>query len=313
MKILDCSLRDGGHLNNWSFDIRFAQDLYNCACKSNIDYFEVGYRNSSNKLNLGDFAYCSDDFLFEIFANKSSYCKLTLMAQHGKFSTNDFKNKTETLIDVVRVATYPNSIKESFAECKILKEKGYDVFLNLMAISKYTEDMFKTIYDLPNKDILNYLVISDSFGALTPKQVSEIVKKLISEGFSNIGFHAHNNLQLAFANTLTALDSGCTLVDGTLTGIGRAAGNTPIELLLCNLAKTNSKYNPEIYMDIIQKYYPEKYNSVLTMISGISNIHPNYIDLLNDKFESNNSKILANTKLLAQNAPIEYDKRALIF
>ena len=308
MKILDCSLRDGGHLNNWSFDDKFAQDLYNCAKNSNIDYLEVGYRNSMYVNTNGAYAYSRDEFLSDIFANKSPKCKITVMAQHGKFSLNDFIKKEGSIVDVVRVATYPDTIQNAFDECVQIKDKGYEVFLNLMAISRYKNDTFEILESLNNKDILDYLVISDSFGALFPNQVKIIVDKLLQCGFDKIGFHAHNNLQLAFANSLTAIESGCDLIDATINGLGRGAGNLPIELLLGYLSKNDNKYNIKYYLELINQYFTQKHDSILTMIGGLSGIHQNYLDDLQYKFGTDIHQIFLNAENIAENASIHYDK-----
>jgi len=290
MNILDCTFRDGGHLNRWDFDNQCVIDSYIASAKSNVDYFEIGYRTPSSIKNLGSFAYCDDNFLLDLIEPINN-CKLTLMIDAGK-SNVEIKDCIieNTIIKAIRVAAYPYELNKALSLVEEIKNKGYEVFLNLMAFSEFTEENFKTLRDWKNKEILNAIYFADSFGSFLPNNTIKCIKSLKEINYNNIGFHAHNNLQLAFANTLAAIDHGVKYVDASIYGMGRGSGNLQIEVLISYLEKTrNIKYNPVPYLNIIDQFFIEifeKYRwgyNLQSLMGGIKNIHPYYISTLFEK------------------------------
>lgn len=312
MKILDCTLRDGGHLNNWSFDTNFAKDLYLTAVNSGVNYFEVGYRISNNINNLGAFAHCDDSFISELFEKKNN-CKITVMAQQGKFSVNDFVDvSTNTSpIRAIRVATYPHTIKEAYYECIKLKNKGYDVFFNLMATSRFESDHYTILEKLPNKNLIDYIVFSDSFGFMLPNEVSIVTKKLSNIGFNNIGFHSHNNQQLAFANALSAIDAGCSIIDATVCSMGRGAGNLSMEAILCYLNRQGENITPISYFKFIEKYLPDNLEHIHNLIAGHFNLHPKYISEFISRNKPTVDELWDISEYLSLNTPVFFDGKYL--
>jgi len=247
VKVLDCTLRDGGHINNWKFSDDCIKATISAAQNSKIDYVEVGY--------------------------KMPEC---LKASNGNFVVMvDAKNlqPVSKIADYVRVACYPEQIKIAVSAVEDYKKQGFGVFLHLMTADKFEDwDILKT---WQNKDIMESIYFADSFGSFMPSDVEYIYKKLQDCGFEKISFHAHNNLQLAFANTIKAIELGAYSVDGSVFGMGRGGGNLPIELLLRYLDKDNKKY-----LELIEKYFIdiyEKFNwgySLNSLISGLNNVHP---------------------------------------
>lgn len=283
-KILDCTIRDGGHVVGWNFSEECVKEAYQAATISGVDIFEVGYRYSNPKPEWGDFASCRDDFLFSLFA-KESDCKLSVMVDIGKSALNDFGpcSKEFTPLTYVRVSAYPDRLVEAFEFCSGLLEKGYRVFLNLMAISDFADSDFNKIEKWSEKKFLDAFYFADSFGSLYPNDIEKFYNKLSQIGVERISFHSHNNLQLAFANTLKAMELGFYSVDASIYGMGRGAGNLPIELILAHLANINrERFNPIYYLNIIERYFvklkqenPWGY-TIPFMLSGSKNIHPTY-------------------------------------
>lgn len=247
VKILDCTLRDGGHVNNWEFTEECILSTVKTAENSDIDYIEVGYKMPE--------------------CIKSSSAKLVVMIDTKNIQPVDNK------ADIVRVACYPNQIKEAVNAVENFKAQGFDVFLHLMTADKFED--WNYIKKWKNKNILEAIYFADTFGAFMPRDVEKIYKKLQSCGFEKISFHSHNNLQLAFTNTIKAIELGAYCVDVSVFGMGRGGGNLPVELLLKYLDKDNS-----LYLNLIKKYYLDlknKYNwgySYSTLVSGLENIHP---------------------------------------
>lgn len=246
-KILDCTLRDGGHINNWKFsDECILATLKTCE-NSGIDYFEAGY--------------LMPDCI------KSASTKLVIMV--------DAKNIGEVskTADCVRLACYPQQIRTAISAVEDFKEQGFEVFLHLMTADKFED--YKLLKNWKNKDILTSIYFADSFGSFMPSDVEMIYRKLEDCGFENISFHAHNNLQLAFTNTIKAIELGAYSVDASVFGMGRGGGNLPVEVLLKYLGKNYSQY-----LELIKKYYVDLYNlynwgyGYDALIGGLKNIHP---------------------------------------
>lgn len=312
MKILDCTLRDGGYTNNWDFDINFAINLYETALNSDISYLEVGYMNNSFNKNKGVFATC-DDSLLEKISTKTDKCQLIVMTDANRFDSNLFVDKSQktTPLAGVRIATYPQNIVNALMYCKVLKDKGYEVFLNLMVAGVLSDDAFRYLENHSNDKSIDWLVFSDSFGNMTPDKVENIAKTFINIGFKNLGFHSHNNLQMALINSITAMNSGCSLIDATVKGLGRGAGNLPIELFLGYLERINTEYTAINYVQFIENYFPESTKYLCNLISGLDNIHPSYLEYLAKHTNKSISCIYEFSKHIKNECPIEFNKNVL--
>lgn len=255
-KILDCTLRDGGHVNNWKFSDECIIASLKAAELAGVEYFEVGY----------SFPEC----LNSVYENTN----LVIMRNASGQLLFDY-GKAE----YIRVAAYPDEIKKAISDCEFYLSRDLNVFLHLMTADKLEEKHYKILSGWENKNILTSLYFADSFGTFTPNTVESIFENLKGCGFEKISFHAHNNLQLAFANTLKAIELGAYSVDGSIYGIGRGAGNLPVELLAWALGKNNKPY-----LDVIKKYYIDLHKNYQwgydykNLIGGLYNLHPNEID-----------------------------------
>lgn len=315
MNIIDCTIRDGGHINNWNFDDSVVRAAYFAASKSGIDFFEIGYRVSDSKKNLGKYAYSDDDFLFTLFENQDHKCKLLIMVDAGKADDINFKkcDLKNTPIYGIRVAAYPYEYHKAITLVDKLFSLGYKVYLNLMASSEITNEQYEILNKWEGKNKIDAIYFADSFGSLIPSDIPFFVNKLKEIGFNNIGFHSHNNLQMAFANTLKAIECGANYIDASIYGMGRGAGNLPIEIFLGYLEKTgNLKYNTVPYLDVIQNYFLELFNKytwgydLRVLIGGLANIHPYYIDELFEQNSYSIDEIWAISKLIKEKCPTSY-------
>ena len=235
--MLDCTLRDGGYYTNWDFQ-NDTLDAYLASMESlPIEYIEIGYRNTINKEYKGEFYYCNIDTI--------KYCKERLknkriaMVLDAKCCLpSDVEmliGEVSEYIDMVRLAIRPDDIKHAIELATKIKELGLIVCFNVMYMSDWDNypNFYTEIKALKNVD---YFYMVDSYGSVTPKQVEEIYKKVKATVNCAIGFHGHNNLELALINTIVALECGCDIVDSTITGMGRGAGNLKTELLLTYLS-----------------------------------------------------------------------------
>lgn len=309
VKILDCTFRDGGHLLNWNFNKDTVERVMTTISNSGIDYFEIGYRSNAGQnqnRDIGPYALCNEDYLYEI-KERSGLHNLTVMMDVGKSKKSNFILKSNSSIDCVRVATYAKDIDLAIEHAEDLLDKGYEVFINLMALTHVDK---KDLVEIINKidrisSDLEAIYFADSFGSMFPNDVGNIVSIIKDHTDSRIGFHGHNNLQMAFSNSLSAIESGAEYIDSTLYGQGRGAGNLPTEILCAYLNSINNsdKFNLDCLVSVIQDIFLGCANkvdwgySLESFITGVTNSHPNSFNEL----ESDNISLLDGFIALKEN------------
>jgi 4-hydroxy 2-oxovalerate aldolase len=313
-RILDCTIRDGGHLNQWQFDPACVKAAYYAALKSGVNYFEAGYRYPAGKKAMGLFAYSTDELLGELFVASES-CKLSVMIDAGKCETTQFQDcrPEKTPLRAVRVAAYPYELEKATRMVEKLHDKGYEAFINLMASSELSKDNYSYLTAWRRKDVLSGIYFADSFGSFIPRDISEQMAKLRAAGFERVGFHSHNNLQMAFANTLRALEEGAVCVDASIYGMGRGAGNLPIEILLGYLEKSgDNEYNTVPYLDVIERYFLKLFEEIgwgyglEALMGGLANIHPYYAENLFKNNLYTVEEIWNALQLIKERCPISF-------
>ncbi|CAM3606617.1 aldolase catalytic domain-containing protein [Marinicrinis lubricantis] len=281
-KILDCTIRDGGLVNNWDFSEEFVRNLYEGLNEAGVDYMEIGYKNSPKLLKgadeAGPWRFLNDDFLKKVIPQKLN-TKLSALVDIGRVDENDILPRSESMLDLIRVACYARDVDKAIRLVEIFHERGYETTLNIMALSNVMEneltEALEQIKDCP----VDVVYIVDSFGSLNNSEIEYFIekfKKLLPN--KKLGIHAHNNMQLAFSNTLLAAEKGVAYLDSSVYGMGRAAGNCNTELLVANLK--NPKYKLRPVLDIIERFMVEMrenwewgYN-IPYMITGTLDEHP---------------------------------------
>jgi 4-hydroxy 2-oxovalerate aldolase len=246
--VLDCTIRDGGLMNNHQFDDQMVKAVYKACVESGIDYMELGYKASRKIIVPGEhgaWKYCTEDDMRRIVGDNPTALKLTVMADAERTDYHeDILPKNQSVIDMVRVATYISQIPTALEMVKDAHDKGYETTVNLMAVSTVPEYELNEGLELLAGSETKAVYVVDSFGTLYSEQVEHLVRKYLhycKEAGKEVGMHAHNNLQLGFANTIEAIVLGANLLDATMAGLGRGAGNCPMELLIGFLH--NPKYN----------------------------------------------------------------------
>lgn len=234
-KILDCTLRDGGYYTNWDFSPKLVRDYVSVSSALPIDYLEVGYRNPPAPGYFGEYYYLPTSLLRSLRDAIPANIKLAAMldAKNCTESMMPFILKDcEGLIGLIRLAVDPAKIENFIGMARIIKEHGIDVSFNLMYLSKY-KDMPDYLLNIKKcADVTDYIYLVDSYGACFPHEVKDIVTRAKKALPQKIGFHGHDNLSLAFANSLAAIEAGVDIVDSTFFGMGRGAGNLRTELLI---------------------------------------------------------------------------------
>ena len=262
LKVLDCTIRDGGLINDHMFEDGFVKAVYDACVESGIDYMEVGYK-ASKKLfapdKFGAWKHCDEDDIRRVVDDNPSDLKLTAMADAGKSDwRTDILPKQDSVLDVIRVAFYVHQVSEAVDMINDAAQKGYEVTANLMAVSTAQEKEVDQAMEVLAETPASTLVVVDSFGSLYAEQVELLVNKYLAFGASTgkeVGIHAHNNQQLAFANTIESIIHGANRVDASMAGLGRGAGNCPMELLIGFLRNPKFKLRP-IYQVLQDRLLP---------------------------------------------------------
>lgn len=248
IRVLDATMRDGGLVNNFRFTDDFIKALYRTNVKAGVDYMEFGYKASRELFDpdkFGKWKFCSEEDIRAIVGENNSDMKISVMADVGRCDyKHDIIDKKDSVIDMVRVATYVHQMPTAIEMIEDAKAKGYEVTCNIMAVSNAKETDIDQALEMVGQSPTDGIYIVDSYGSLYPEQIRAISDKYmdVAEKYNKyIGMHAHNNQQLAFANTIEATARGVSYLDATMMSMGRGAGNCAMELLISFLK--NPKYN----------------------------------------------------------------------
>jgi 4-hydroxy 2-oxovalerate aldolase len=282
IKVLDCTVRDGGLINQWQFSDDFVRKVFLALSKAGVDYMEIGYKSSEkyfSRQENGAWKFCAEEDLRKIVGDDDRSLKLSAMADVGRIDHDDIPHKRDSVLDMIRVACYVKEVDKAISLAHDCIDKGYETTINLMAVSKVLErDLDEALDDLSKSDVPAVYIV-DSFGAMYSEQIHSLAKKYFEAlPGKDLGIHTHNNQQLAFANTIEAIIAGVNRIDATLYGMGRGAGNCPLELLLAFLK--NPKFDIRPVFEVIQdtliplKAEVEWGYHIPYMITGILNEHP---------------------------------------
>lgn len=286
IKVFDATIRDGGLVNSFRFTDEFVRSLYLANIRAGVDYMEMGYLADTDifkKEDFGDWKFCKEESLRRIVGDNATDMKLSVMADVGRTNLQrDLLPKAESVIDMVRVATYINTMPAAVDMIEYADSLGYETTCNIMAISKANTADIEEALALLAKSPVKAVYIVDSYGSLFPEQIQSLTK-LYTEAMEPVGklvgMHAHNNQQMAFANTVEACSVGASYLDATVGSMGRGAGNCAMELLLGFLK--NPKYN----LTPVLKFYEEHIMKLKAdglkwgydiqyLLTGKMNLHP---------------------------------------
>lgn len=235
-ELLDCTLRDGGYYTNWDFDQQLVKTYFEAFNSLPVDYLEIGYRSNPMNDYLGEYFYCPLYLLEE--AKKASIKKLVIILNEKDVLPEHVKNllsPCKGLISMVRIALDPENLSRALKLAAAIRTQDFTVGFNVMYMSKWKQ--YKTFLNEIQfvSDVADYFYMVDSYGGVYPQDVKDTINLVKERTTCKIGFHGHNNLELGLINSLTALEHGAEIIDATVTGMGRGAGNLKTELLLTAL------------------------------------------------------------------------------
>lgn len=319
VKVLDCTIRDGGYLNQWRFEPGVARDVYRAASKAGVDVVEIGFRGTRKNFDpdkFGPWRFCDEELLRETV--KGGGAEVALMADFGKIEADDFCERKDSAAGMIRVAAHRGSLKDAVALLEKIKIKGYRVVLNAMGYTGMSEPQRRELRKIVKGSGIDILYVADSYGSIFPNQIEGIFAPWLEMDGPEIGFHPHNNLQMAFANTIEAARLGVHYVDATMYGMGRGAGNLPVETLLAYLQlSSKDKYNVvpilnciDQHLIALKKEFPWGYQ-LPYMLSGIFQCHPSYPKDLIERHEYTAEDVWRALERVRKEAPVGYDKALL--
>jgi len=282
--VVDCTIRDGGLTNDSEFTLDTVRAVYRAVCESGVDYVELGYRNSRRMLapqEYGPWRYCDEENLrAAVEGIDPKDTKISLMMDAHKSEAEDLLPASESVADMIRVATYVRDADKAIHVCNAATERGYETTINVMAISQEGGPFLdEALQQFESETQAKAIYVVDSFGALYSEEVHYLIERYkMYIKTKEVGVHCHNAQQLAFANTIEGIIKGANYVDGTLYGLGRGAGNCPLELLLAFLK--NPKFDLLPLLEVIgSKIVPLKEDidwgyHIPYMLAGALNQHP---------------------------------------
>ncbi len=286
VKVVDATLRDGGLVNDFYFPEGFEKALYETNLKAGVDIMEFGYKADKELFDVEKFGpckFCDDDYIRSIVGENDTNLKIAVMADVGRCNyKKDIIEKSDSPIDLIRVATYINAIPSAIDVIEDATKKGYQTSCNIMAISNAQEGDIKVALDLLGKTPVDILYIVDSYGSIYPEQMerlADLFGEFAAKYNKKVGIHAHDNQKLAFANTIECVGDGVDYLDATYASMGRGAGNCAMELLLGFLRNTKFNIYPAIKF-IEEHMVPLKKSGVSWgydiqyLLTGVLNQHP---------------------------------------
>lgn len=289
--LLDCTLRDGGYINNWEFGTNTIMEMLQDSTEAGADYIEVGYLNSHNK-KKGAAIYNTIEEVKNVLPSEKKNTIYLAMADVNQFYPSDITPYTGESIEGIRVVFYKHQVEEALALCEAVKKNGYKLFVQPMVTIDYSLEEYATLL----KKIAVYhpyaVAIVDSFGYMMQSEFRTFFNILDSTLpiEASIGFHSHNNLQLSFlvAQDIFTYDTDRKLIiDATLLGMGRGAGNLNLELIANYYNRSyKDKYDVEQIIDMIGKYImpirEKKYwgYDPYFYLTGLYHCHPNFASYL---------------------------------
>ncbi len=293
--VLDCTLRDGGYCNSWKFGKENIKRIITGLHAANVEYIECGFLTNRVEYDEDRTKFTKLSQINSIIPNGKVGKLCLVMINYGEYSVEDLPNCSETCIDGIRVAFHKKDVIEAIHFCAEIKKKGYLVFVQPMVSMSYSKDEFvKLIFEVNHLNPYAFYIV-DSFGMMKQSDLMPLVELTEMYLLDDIilGFHAHNNLQLAYSNAQHLADiplKRSLIIDVSVHGMGRGAGNLNSELFLDYLNEVhNTGYSirPLLFLmdEIISRFYEENPwgYSLPNYLSASHMIHPNYATYLDDK------------------------------
>lgn len=296
VKLLDCTLRDGGYVNDWNFGHDNLVCIFERIVDANIDFIEIGFLDDRRQFDINRSIMPDTDSVEKIFAGLDRRnTKVLGMIDYGTCAIENVKPQSESFLDGIRVIFKKHFRKEALEFCAKLKKLGYMVFVQLVAVTSYEDEEMEDLIHLANEVHPYAVSMVDTYGLMYQNNIMHYFE-LLDKGLKpdiSIGYHGHNNFQMGYANCIAIMSVDTKrnlLVDGTIYGMGKSAGNAPIELIAMwmneNLGK---KYHLSQILEAIDANIKNFYSSatwgynMFFFVAARNECHPNYVSYLLNK------------------------------
>jgi 4-hydroxy 2-oxovalerate aldolase len=321
--LLDCTLRDGGYKNDWNFGYNNIVTIFERLVDANLDMIEVGFLDERRKFDINRSIMPDTLSLNKIYAGLNKKNSLIVaMIDYGTCSIENIQPSSETCIDAIRVIFKKHLRAEALDYCAKIKKLGYKVFAQLVSVTSYNEDEMRDLIHLANLVKPDTISIVDTYGLMHQNDLQdkfEFIDKYLDEDIS-IGYHGHNNFQMGYANCIsmisyTSKTKRNLVIDGTVYGMGKGAGNTPTELIAMHINNVvHKKYNIDQILELIDSVIMDFYGnadwgySLFYFIAASNDCHPNYVFYLLMKKTLSVSSINEILKNLSKDKALIYDE-----
>lgn len=322
ISILDCTLRDGGYINNWEFLCKQSTRIIKALNKSNIDIVELGYLDDKNGKSSDSTLFNSVESVGNLINEIDLSFNKVVMINLFDFDVNKLPQQLGTQIDGIRLAFHKKDIKEALVQAQKVIDLGYQLFFQPMVTKSYSDEDFLSVIRQANQLKIHAFYIVDSFGSMSLaefKRYTNLVNDNLREDIC-LGYHSHNNMQLAFSNAidLCSMDFNReVIVDSSIYGMGRGAGNLNTELIADYLNTKDGKYNIISLLEVIDElltYYFKKHPwgfSPAQYLSALLDCHPNYASYLVNKKTNHIADIRNILERISPNCKNDFDKNVV--
>lgn len=320
IKVLDCTLRDGGYVNNFAFGEKVSKHIIDGLLKTGVECLEIGFlRNSKTESETTVFTSLKE--ADALLPNIAENVKIFAMIVFGKFDIDKIPPKAQTKIDGIRVTFKKHEIDDALTYIKKIQEKGYIVSANPTVVNSYSDAEFLRLIEKMNTYKPDIFAVVDTLGVLKRNDMRRLFY-LVNHNLNpeiTLAFHSHNNLQLSFSNAQALLETKCErviIIDSSLRGMGRGAGNLCTELLLQYL---NDNYGRHYNLIPVLKLIDEDINRIYATnpwgynvpyyLAAALECHPNYALFLIDKAALCLESIEAILQSIPENKKSNYDEK----
>ena len=312
-KLLDCTIRDSGYLNNWNWSYETVKDFVYYMGEIGVEYCEIGFFKNEEYVEKGSGIWrnlIKDIGIIRKLKNETNTkCKIAVMVDIGGINEEyvDIElipDQIETSTDLIRVFGIYQIIDKSIDVCKKLKNKGYTVSLNIGHCAHLENKELTCIKNtvINNIDSIDYLYFADSLGMLTPNEINKFMINLKEIHPIKNGFHNHNNHGTVFGNLINLLNCNIDILDGTISSFGKNGGNANLEQLIMYLClKENYNLKLEPLLEFLEKIKDVDFGkdnnlnilALKEMLQQFMNVHSSYLKPIVNK---NLSEIYKNLK-----------------
>ena len=291
--LLDCTLRDGGYVNDWEFGKDNIAYIFERQVSSGVEIIEVGFLDDRRSFDPNRTIMPDTNAVNAIFGGLARGQAMTVaMIDYGTCSVEHLQPCSECWLDGIRVIFKKEIMQDAIAFCKQVKALGYHVFVQAVSITSYSDEELSQLIELVNDCHPYAMSMVDTYGLCDAAMIEHIVSLIDRNLLPDImlGYHAHNNFQLGYANVVSMLNNGLSrgvLVDGTLYGMGKSAGNAPIELIAMHMNSQLGKQYDILQMQeaistsILDIYHKKPWGYTLFFyIAAANKCHPDYVSYL---------------------------------